>query len=109
MSKLVVHFESDGGFAAIPGLNRPLTVDADELNPTDRERLRSLLDRAGFGTGTAARPAPTGGSGGADQRSYTITVTEDGQTRTVKLRDPVTDPELAALVSQLTSWQRTRR
>jgi hypothetical protein len=105
VGRVVVRLESDGGFAYLPGLQRPVEVDSARLAPEEGARLRALLDAARF----FSRPADdenesaTSGPGAADQRTYTVTATRGGRTRTLRFSDPVGDPALARLVAHLES------
>lgn len=101
---LRVRVEIDGGFAAVPGLNRPFELDTAALPAPDAATLRARLsDLRFFDLPTeAAPPAP----GAADHRTYTITVTGEQRSHTVRLADPVADPGLRELVETLLSWHR---
>lgn len=105
--RITVRFQAEGGFAHIPGLSRALILDTDVLDPEDSERLRGLLDGAGF----FARPeqAETPSPGAADYRTYTITATRGGRSHSIRLIDPVSDPRLRDLVDQLIEWEHRAR
>ncbi len=101
-----IRLEQSGGFAAIPGLQRPVEVDSASLPPAETIALEELVDRTGLVRGSL-RPGgerPTG----ADQRQYTLTFTDtDAHTeRTVHLQDPIEDPAVAALIDHLRSYRR---
>jgi hypothetical protein len=101
-----IRLEESGGFAAIPGLQRPVEVDTAGLPPAQTSTLEGLVDKTGLleGPPGSAGERPTG----ADQREYTLTVTDtDAHTeRTVHLRDPIDDPAVAALIEHLRSYRR---
>lgn len=101
---LRVRVEIDGGFAAVPGLNRPFELDTAGLSASDAATLRARLSDLRFFDlpSEAAPPAP----GAADHRTYTITVTIGTESHTVRLADPITDPGLRELVETLLSWHR---
>ena len=90
-----IQLETDGGFALIPGLSRPLTADTKELGPVDAAELSRLVEDAGF----FARPTSGGEApaGAADVRRFTLSVVAGARRHTVSFSDPVTDPHLAAL------------
>lgn len=103
-ARVGVRLEGEGGFAHIPGLSRPIEVDTDDLDPADATMLRFLITKADFferGFDSAAPPR-----GSADYRTWTITVTAEGRSRTVRLTEPIEDPVLRQLVDRLRAWRR---
>jgi hypothetical protein len=104
---LVVRMEVEGGLAFMPGLSKPFELDTADLEPADAANLRALLTEADFFNLSAEPKALAPGS--ADHREYTITVTENERTHTVRLTDPVDSPALRRLVGQLTAWRRDSR
>jgi hypothetical protein len=91
-----VTLQADGGFAAIPGLNRAVTLDGAALSPEEARRLEELVAAAD----DAVRQTADGGTAGAarDARTYTITVHgTDGGARTIRFSDPVSNDALSAL------------
>ncbi len=99
-----ISFQMDGGFASIPGLNRPVTFDTAQMDPQVANRLVTLVRDSRFFDQPAS--IKTMSEGGADYRSYTITVQDGARNHTVQLTDPVADPHLEQLVSQLQSMAR---
>ncbi len=91
-----VKMSVDGGFAALPGLRKPVTVDAATLTPARRERLRKAVAAADFFAQKPgrARSAP-------DARSYTIEIDDGARSHTLALAEPITDPALQALVDAI--------
>jgi hypothetical protein len=91
-----VTFQSEGGIAHFPGLSRPTTMASDQMTAPQAAELRDLVEAAGFFERPAqvGKPAP----GAADYRQYTITVDADDRRHTVKLIEPVDDPDLQRLV-----------
>jgi len=89
-----IRFESDGGFAYLPGLNRPFVVDTAELPPATATELEALAHTA---RASASGEPPSG----ADQRSYRITIDSGGGSRTMTFTDPVSDPAAQALIDRL--------
>lgn len=100
-----IRLEQSGGFAAIPGLQRPVEVDTASLPAAETAALEGLVDKTGLLKGSlrSAGDRPTG----ADQREYTLTVTDTGAhgERTVHLRDPIDDPAVAALIDRLRGYR----
>lgn len=99
-----VHVEIDGGFAAIPGLNRPFEVDSSQLEPAEAAVLDTVLTELGFFDLSTASVAPRPGA--ADYRSYTITVSRGGRSHTARFVEPIPDPKLQQLVDRLLAWHR---
>jgi hypothetical protein len=94
-----IEFQIEGGLAYFPGLSKPRVLDTADLPAAEADRLRRLVDAADlFQQPTAARALP---KGAADYRQYTITVEEGGRRRTIHLTDPITNPDLEALVEYL--------
>lgn len=106
-SEVSVTFAVDGGVAFFPGLSAPFHVGTAELGADDAARLRSLVDQADvFGRPDVdGEPAP----GAADVRTYTVSVTSGGRTRTLRAVEPIADDALRGLVEQLAEWQRRAR
>jgi hypothetical protein len=90
----------DGGFAALPGLRRPLTVDVDALPAQEASEVRHLLDAAGFFGLPPRLAAPPGAS---DYREYTITVEDGDRRHTVKFPEIGAPPELLQLIDWLSA------
>jgi hypothetical protein len=102
-----ITFQSDGGFAYFPGLDRPVTVDTSELPGDQAARIEGLVRAAGF----FERPAQSRAAapGAADHRTYTISVDDGAQSHTVTTTDPVEDPGLSALIGHLQGLSAPRR
>ena len=91
-----VTFQTEGGIAHFPGLSRPVTIETDQMPEQEAAELRELMGAARL----LDRPAHMGKAarGAADYRQYTITVEAADRTYTVRLTDPVEDPDLQRLV-----------
>jgi hypothetical protein len=96
-----LRLEQSGGFAAIPGLSKPVVLDTAGLGRDESAMIEALVHRTGILEGGVR--SVTGPAGGADLRDYTLTVEDGGAVTTVHLRDPITDDAVAALVEQLQS------
>lgn len=94
-----IHFKTDGGIAAFPGLSRPVSINSDDLSPAEADQLKRRIDEARFFEQPAIAEAAARGA--ADYRQYTITVEDKGRSHTVRFVDPVKDPGLQALVDFL--------
>lgn len=92
-----IDFRVEGGLAAFPGLAQPVRIDCETLPPTDRARLRELVQRADvFGL-----PAQSHVPALPDARSYTMTIDDGPRCRTVTVREPIADPALRDLIAEL--------
>lgn len=98
---MIIDFESEGGFAHLPGLSRPLRIDTAELSEEQADQLKGLVEHARF----FEQPPEVGGPppGAADLRSYTITVSDGDRTHTVRTSDALADPALRNLLQHLIS------
>lgn len=95
---LRITFRTGGGFAPLPGLSTPVTIDAAALPADAAAELRQLLEGASF----FSLPSRIGGQpGAADYQTYTVAVEEDGRTHTVRVSEPIPDERLRALVDRL--------
>src|SRR3954467_6491476 len=93
-----IRYKVDGGFAYFPGLHQPVTIDTDQLPTEEANKLERLIEAAGFFDLPAVTPPPRGA---ADYFQYTISVTAPDHTHTVRLTDPIKDPNVQALVDFL--------
>jgi hypothetical protein len=100
---LRISFKTSGGFAAVPGLSRPVDVDTAALPAEQRDEIERLVAAACVFAQPAARGAAHPGA--ADVRTYTITVEDAGQSHSIRLTDPIEDPALVEMVE----WFRARR
>jgi Emfourin len=91
-----VTFQTEGGVAHFPGLSQPVTIETDQMPEQDAAELRELMGAARL----LDRPAHVGKAarGAADYRQHTITVEADGRRYTVRLTEPVEDPDLQRLL-----------
>jgi hypothetical protein len=94
-----IAFKTDGGFAYLPALSRPVVIDTTQIDTQLGSTLESLVHESGFferGEETSAVSR-----GAADLKTYTITVEEGLRTHTIRVTDPITDMNLHRLVSHL--------
>jgi hypothetical protein len=94
-----VELQTEGGMAFFPGLSKPIVLNSSDLSKAQSTQLQQLLDSTRFfELPAASRSVP---KGAADLRRYTITVEDGRRRRTVRLVDPIEDPELQALIAFL--------
>lgn len=116
-----LHVQTDGGFSYFPALNKPTVVDSSALPEPEAEELRQLVDSSNFFALPPAAPLPSSPKAalrhagsytthGADQRQYLITIEEeDGTSHTVRVKEPIEDPHLQALISFARSQKSARQ
>jgi Emfourin len=97
-SIMTITFEMSGGFASLPALSSPVTIDTAQIEPQTRTELESLVRLSRF-FDQPSRSTPA--KGAADYRTYTITVQDGARVYTIQLTDPITDINLEQLVSRL--------
>lgn len=90
-----IQLKKEGGFAFLPGLSRPVTIDSQDLSPEDAKELETLVNQANFFQLPEVADQPP--SGAADFFRYTLTVEDGGQTHTVVFTQFNNDPNLQAL------------
>jgi hypothetical protein len=101
-----VQFKTEGGFAYLPGLSQPVTIETAGLSPEEAGKLERLVEAAGFfDLPATSDPA----HGGADFRSYTVSISSSGRSHTVRIVEPVESPRLQALVDYLSEKARESR
>jgi hypothetical protein len=94
-----ITFQRSGGVGYFPGLNRPVTLDCDQMPAEHRAELEHLIGAARFFSLPAevGKPPP----GARDMRDYTVTIEDRGRTHTVRFSENYENPEVAALVERL--------
>jgi hypothetical protein len=99
---------SSTGLFYSPGLAEPVVLDLAALPPAEAARIQALihaahvLDRPAVALESLSRPVP-------DARSFTVTVEQDGSSRTIELAEPIADPTLRDLVRCLQDQARALR
>jgi len=91
-----IEFSQSGGIGYFPGLNKPVTVEVDQLDSQDAEELKRLIEAARFFDLPATVGAPARGA--ADYQYYILTIEEKGRRHTVRVLVPVEDQVLDDLV-----------
>lgn len=98
-----VEFRQEGGFAALPGLSRPVTIDGDDLTAAQQEQLQSLLEACDFNHLPAKASVHPGA---ADYRRYTVTVVDGRHRHTAQFVDPIEDEHVQSLIDFLDDLRR---
>ncbi|HYW82313.1 MAG: protealysin inhibitor emfourin [Spirochaetia bacterium] len=92
-----IQFETLGGFAYFPGLQRPIRIDTERLTTLQAGELESMIRAAHFfDQSDSIRPA-----GAADYRSYRITVEDGEKSHTVRVVESTADRPLLDLLAYL--------
>lgn len=89
-----ITLQRTGGFAGIPMTK---SVDSAKLPPAEADRLRQMVESAGFfqlSPHMTAKPAP-------DRFQYLLTVTENGKSHSVSMDETALPPALKSLVEWL--------
>ncbi|MBT0769149.1 hypothetical protein KIH74_09480 [Kineosporia sp. J2-2] len=97
---MLITLRRSGGFAAVPGLSRKLSVDTATLPKGEAEELESAV-RAVRVDQLAAQPTPAPGAG--DRYVYDLTVADGTTTHTVTVTEPLEDP-VGTLIEMLSSY-----
>jgi|KBSSwiStaDraftv2_1062776.scaffolds.fasta_scaffold946064_2 hypothetical protein len=92
-------FTTEGGLAFFPGLSRPIVIDSHDLSAAEAAELERLLDSARFFE--LPEDSRALHRGAADYRQYTVRVENRYRRHTVRLADPVENPQLQALLDFL--------
>jgi len=93
-----ISLEKSGGFAYMPGLDKPIAVDTQTLDAPVARRLTDLVQRADF---FSLPPGTSLPSGAADYHSYKLTVQDGTREHTVTLTDPLSNADLSQLIDEL--------
>jgi hypothetical protein len=102
-----IQFQMEGGIAHFPGLSQPTVIESSALPEAEADQLNQLVEAVRFFELPARASTPPRGA--ADYRQYTISVEEGERRHTVRLADPVEDPQLQQLLGYLQAKARARR
>lgn len=91
-----ITLEVSGGFAALPALNAPRSIDTATMASDRASEIESIVRSTGFFE--LPLRLDTTRRGAADHFIYTITIEDGGQVHTVELTDPVTDDRVMRLI-----------
>ena len=84
---------TEGGFAALPGLQKPLVLDCADLPAEVAAQCGDLVHELAAAPHVTAAPAAL-----RDGRRYTIRVETDGQTLSLATSDTAMSPAFRALL-----------
>ena len=96
---------SSTGLFYSPGLAEPVVLDLAALPPAAAARIEALVRDAQV----LDRPAAPESLPMPDARCFTVTVEQEGRSRTLELPEPIADPALKALVRCLQDQVRAVR
>jgi hypothetical protein len=99
-----ITFETSGGFAALPAVGEPVTIDTARIEPQLADQLETCVRESRFFDQPAT--IDTTQQGAADYFTYTVTVQDGPLLHTVQLTEPITDAALERLVSSLENMTR---
>ncbi|UOQ69641.1 protealysin inhibitor emfourin [Hymenobacter volaticus] len=94
-----IDFKMEGGFAFLPALNKPVTIDTTQLAPHVAKQLEFLVRESRFFNQPAQ--TRTAAKGAADYQTYTLTIEDGPRAHTIQLTDPIADANLQGLVAHL--------
>jgi hypothetical protein len=87
---------TDGGWtAAVPGLAKPIVLDAGDLSPDQNAEFARLVSEARAESGAAQAGAH---KAIADGQSYRIVIDVDGNSVRLRAADPAVPPGFSALM-----------
>ena len=99
-----IELKQEGGFAALPGLNKPFTLDTNDLQAVQTRKMSDLVRACHFFDLPSAPTPPHPGA--ADYHSYTLTITDGKRRHTIVRSDPVSDTDVQALIDFVQEMQR---
>jgi hypothetical protein len=88
---------TEGGFAAIPGLARPVVVSGQAVAPAECDELRRLV-QAVLDEHCGHAAAPSGASTCADGRTYRMQIDHDNGQDVLVAGDPAVPPAFGELM-----------
>ena len=93
---LRVTLQIDGGFAYLPGLARPIALNAAQLGDEHAAQLQRLCESA---CAVAPKRKASRSAAVPDGRRYRLTVESGDSRREVTAADPVDAPAIAELIA----------
>lgn len=90
-----IELVTEGGFAAIPGLARPVVVDTSAADPALRDELTALVNAALAEQRTTLADTP---SNFRDARRYRMTIERDSEREVLVASDPALPPAFNKLL-----------
>jgi hypothetical protein len=99
MTSMKITLTIEGGFAYVPALHGPRTVDTATLDQPSRQMIETMVKEARFFDLPQHLAAPRPGA--ADIRTTVITIEDNGQVHEVRRSDPLVEASLARLVAMI--------
>ena len=99
-----IELKQEGGFAALPGLNKLFTLDTNNLQSAQTRKMSDLVSACHFFDLPSVATPPHGGA--ADYYTYTLTITDGKRHKTIVRSDPVSDTDVQALIDFVQEMQR---
>ncbi len=102
----IVH-QSEGGLAYLPGLQKPVEIDTDALDPDARQHLQGLVQAAAFfdlPTTVGSHPR-----GAADMQTDTLTIEHEGRRHSVRVLSAPADGPLRELLGAVRTQVKAQR
>ncbi|MCE0537380.1 hypothetical protein LWF15_17900 [Kineosporia rhizophila] len=96
---MLINLNRSGGFAAVPGLGRKLSVDTSSLPKNEAEQLESAARAVLSGRQPPEPTPPTAG----DRYTYHLTVQEGSASHSLTVTEPFEDPAMDTLIDLLSS------
>ena len=93
-----IEFSQEGGFGFFPGLNKPVTIDSNDLPAEEASHLEQLVNASDFFSQRANLSAE---HNMPDARKYTITIEDNNKRHQASLSENVNDPHLKDLLNYL--------
>ena len=97
---MLINLNRSGGFAAVPGLGRKLSVDTGSLPKSEAEQLESAVRAALSGRRPPESTPPTAG----DRFTYHLSVQEGSTRHSLTVTEPFSDPAMDTLIDLLSSY-----
>ena len=102
-----IEYRTSGGLVYLPGLQKPVQIDADQLDPAARDELQRLVQAAGFFSLPPVIGAVPAGS--ADHQVDTLHIEDDGRSHTVRLQSLPGDGPLHDLLQAVRAQVKAQR
>ena len=102
-----IEFTQTGGIGYFPGLNKPVTIEVDQLDKEEAEELKRLIEAAGFFDLPTTVGSPARGA--ADYQYYILTIEDGGRRHTVRVLVPIKDRGLNDLIRVIQKHVRAAR
>jgi hypothetical protein len=95
-----INFKRSGGFAAVPGLSRPVEIDTDDLTHEKAKEVKGMVEAARSLDHHAAAPAD---SKSRDACNYTVEIEDGGEKHVIQTQDGNIPAPLQPLINWLSA------